>query len=86
MAYHRVGNESVPVTPAKLKELVLKGTAASYDSLRSKYKFDDMAFTKLKSTYKQRTGNQFEQSDYESFGLVDESSVTPEESNHCRYI
>ena len=86
MAYHRVGNESVPVTPAKLKELVLKGTAASYDSLRSKYNFDDMAFTKLKSTYKQRTGNQFEQSDYESFGLVDESSVTPEESNHCRYI
>ena len=73
MAYHRVGNESVPVTPAKLKELVLKGTAASYDSLKSKYFFADMAFTKLKSTYKQRTGNSFEEPDYESFGIVDEN-------------
>lgn len=72
IAFHRVGNESVPVSPAKLKELVLKGTVASYDSLKSKYNFDDMAFTKLKSTYKQRTGNQFEDSDYESFGIVDE--------------
>lgn len=73
MAYHRVGNESVPVTPAKLEELVLKGTAASYDSLKSKYIFDNMASTKLKSTYKQRTGNSFEESDYESFGIVDEN-------------
>lgn len=71
-AFHRVGNESVPVSPAKLKELVLKGTAASYDSLKSKYNFYNMAFTKLKSTYKQRTGNQFEDLDYESFGIVDE--------------
>lgn len=31
-----------------------------------------MAFTKLKSVYKQRTGNSFENSDYESFGLIDE--------------
>lgn len=32
-----------------------------------------MSFTKLKSTYKQRTGNQLENSDYESFGIVDEN-------------
>ena len=31
-----------------------------------------MAFTKLKSTYKQRTGNKFEDSDYESFGILNE--------------
>ena len=31
-----------------------------------------MAFTKLKSVYKQRTGNSFEDTDYESFGLIDE--------------
>ena len=31
-----------------------------------------MSFTKLKSVYKQRTGNTFEDTDYESFGLVDE--------------
>ena len=60
------------VSPAKLKELVLKGTASSYDSLKSKYNFDNMAFTKLKSTYRQRTGNQFEEADYESFGIIDE--------------
>ena len=71
-AFHRVGNQSIPVAPAKLKELVLKGSATSYDSLKSKYSFENMAFTKLKSTYKQRTGNQFEDSDYESFGIVDE--------------
>ena len=71
-AFHRVGNESVPADRAKLKELVLKGSSSSYDSLKSKYKFSNMAFTKLKSAYKQRTGDDFEESDYESFGIVDE--------------
>lgn len=73
IAFHRVGNESVPADRAKLKELVLKGSGSSYDSLKSKYKFENMAFTKLKSAYKQRTGNDFEESDYESFGIVDEN-------------
>lgn len=73
VAYHRVGNESVPADRAKLKELVLKGSATSYDSLKSKYIFEDMAFTKLKSTYKARTGDIFEDSDYESFGIIDDS-------------
>ena len=31
-----------------------------------------MSFTKLKSVYKQRTGNSFEDTDYESIGLIDE--------------
>ena len=31
-----------------------------------------MSFTKLKSVNKQRTGNSFEDTDYESFGLIDE--------------
>ena len=51
-------DQSVPASPAKLIELVLKGSLSSYDSLKSKYSFDNMAFTKLKSTYKQRTSNQ----------------------------
>lgn len=72
VAFHRVGNESVPVTPAKLQELVLKGSVSSYDGLTSKYDFDNMSFTKLKSTYKQRTGNRFEDSDFESFGIINE--------------
>ena len=72
IAYCRVGNESVPVTPAKLQELVLKGSVSSYDCLRSRYEFKNMSFTKLKSIYKKRTGQVFEDSDYESFGIVDE--------------
>lgn len=32
-----------------------------------------MSFTKLKSVYKQRTGNTFDDTDYESFGLTDEN-------------
>lgn len=73
IAFHRVGNQSIPVTPEKLKELILRGSTTLYDNLKSKCYFEDMAFTKLKSTYKQRTGNQFEDSDYESFGILDES-------------
>lgn len=72
-AFCRIGNESVPVTPTKLKELILRGSTTSYDNLKSQYNFDNMSFTKLKSTYKQRTGNQLENSDYESFGIVDEN-------------
>ena len=72
-AFCRIGNESVPVTPTKLKELILRGSTTSYDNLKSQYNFDDMSFTKLKSAYKQRTGNQLENSDYESFGIVDEN-------------
>lgn len=41
--------------------------------MTSKYKFENMAFTKLKSTYKQRMGKDFEKSDYESFGIIDEN-------------
>ncbi len=73
IAFVRVGNESVPADPIKLRELVLKGSGETYDALKSKYDFSNMAFTKLKSVYKQRTGNAFEDSDYESFGIIDEN-------------
>ena len=72
IAFMRIGNESVPTTPSQLRELVLRGSGESYDSLKSRYDFDNMSFTKLKSVYKQRTGNIFEDTDYESFGLIDE--------------
>ncbi len=74
-AFIRIGNQSVPASPLKLRELVLKGTATTYDSLRSKYSFENMAFTKLKSVYKQRTGESFRDSDYESFGIIDEENM-----------
>ncbi len=69
----RIGNENVPATPSQLRELVLRGSGESYDGLKSRYDFDNMSFTKLKSVYKQRTGNTFEATDYESFGLIDEN-------------
>jgi ATP-dependent DNA helicase RecG len=72
IAYHRVGNESVPADRAKMKELVLRGTIASFDSLKSKYNFNDYSFSKLKATYKHRNGNSFEDADFKSFGIVDE--------------
>lgn len=73
IAFMRIGNESVPATPSQLRELVLRGSGESYDSLKSRYDFNNMSFTKLKSVYKQRTGNTFENTDYESFGLIDEN-------------
>ena len=71
LTFMRIGNETVPVTSAKLKELVMKGSNKSYDSLPSSYSFNNLAFTKLKSVYKQRTTNTFEDTDYESFGIID---------------
>lgn len=71
VAFIRIENESVPATPSQLRELVLRGSGESYYSLKSKYDFSNMSFTKLKSVYKQRTGNIFEDTDYESFGLID---------------
>lgn len=71
IAYHRVGNQSVPADSLKLRELAQRGAGSTYDTLSSHYRFEDVAFTKLKSTYFQRTGNSFQESDFESFGLVD---------------
>ena len=70
IAFLRVGNGSVPASPIELQELVLKGTNTSYDSLKANYDFSDMSFSKLKSVYKQNTGNSFEDTDFESFGIV----------------
>ena len=70
-AYHRVGNESVKCDSVKLKELTLKGSGKSYDSLPSGYDFSKMSYTKLISTYYQRAHKEFLDTDYESFGIVD---------------
>lgn len=74
-AYYRAGNDSVPCDAIKLRELTLKGTGKSYDSLPSGYKKTDMAFSKLKSVYYQRTKKEFIELDYESFGLVGSDGI-----------
>ena len=71
-AFVRVGNESVVASTSKHKELVLKGSNMSYDSLVSRWRFEDMAFTVLRATYFKRTNRSFGDSDYESFGIINE--------------
>ena len=77
IAFVRVGNESVPADATALKRLVLKGANLSYDSMSSVYKFEDYAFTKLRTVYRKQTGSEFEENDFISFELVDkEGSLT----------
>ncbi|MBR3786607.1 MAG: putative DNA binding domain-containing protein [Firmicutes bacterium] len=71
IAYHRIGNQSVPADSLKLRELTLRGARITYDTLSTRFHAMDFAFTKLKATYYQRTGNSFAESDFESFGLID---------------
>lgn len=70
-AFQRVGNQSIPVDRFELRNLVMKGTNNSFDSLSTKYSFNDYAFSKLRATYKQSNGESFDDSYFESFGIVD---------------
>lgn len=71
-AFVRIGNESVVASISKHKELVLKGSNMLYDSQVSRWRFEDMAFTVLRATYFKRTNRSFDDSDYESFGIINE--------------
>ncbi len=74
-AFVRVGNESVQAGAIELKRLVLRGSNQTYDSLSSYYPYENYAFTKLRSVYRQRTGKKLEEADFISFGLVDEKGM-----------
>ena len=74
-AYIRIGNESVPANAMVLRRLVLHGSGKHYDALTSCYKIEDLAFTKLRSVYRMRTGKELEESDFISFGLANEDGV-----------
>ena len=74
-AFVRVGNESVQAGAIELKRLVLRGSSQTYDSLSSYYPYENYAFTKLRSVYRQRTGKKLEEADFISFGLVDENGM-----------
>ena len=73
-AYIRLGNESIPAKNNDLINLILKGKNRSYDYLETNIKKDNVSFTKLKSLYYLKTGNEFTDSDLESFGLVNKDS------------
>ena len=76
IAYRRIGNESIPVDGNALRALMLKGANSSYDVLCSRYDKDKFSFSKLKATYFNKTGNAFEEDDYESWGLVENDKLT----------
>lgn len=75
IAYIRVGNESVPAGALELKRLVLRGSSTTFDSLTSRYPYEKYAFTKLRSVYRQRTGKELTESDFVSFGLIDDNGM-----------
>ena len=72
-AYIRVGSESVPAPDYVVNELILKGTNQTFDALLTDARKEDYSFTLLEATYRERTGNRFEPSDYVSFGLADQN-------------
>ena len=72
-AYVRIGNESVKASSIELKRLVLKGANRSWDSLPSRYKRGDFSFEVLRATYFAKRKRSFADTDFESFGLVDEN-------------
>ncbi|MCD7750655.1 MAG: putative DNA binding domain-containing protein [Lachnospiraceae bacterium] len=74
-AFIRVGNESIPAVAADLRRLVLRGTGKTYDSLLSPYQYKDFSFTRLRSVYRLRAGQDMEESDFVSFGLMDETGT-----------
>ena len=73
LAFVRIGNESVTADRIQLKALVLKGSGRTYDSLPSNYRFEDMAFTKLRSVHYKRLQRSFDDSEFVSWGIVDEN-------------
>jgi predicted HTH transcriptional regulator len=75
VSYVRIGNESVPASAMDLKRLVLRGSNTSFDSLSSRYPFEALAFTKLRSVYRMKTGTELTDSDFSSFELVDEAGM-----------
>ena len=71
LAFVRVGNESVVADRLQLKNLVMRGAGRSFDAIPSPYKFEDMSFFKLKSVHFKRLNQSFDDSDFVSWGIVD---------------
>ena len=73
LAFVRVGNESVVTDRIQLKSLVMKGSGRTFDGLPSSYRFEDMAFSKLRSVHYKRLQHSFEDSEFTSWGIIDEN-------------
>ncbi|MGM9694729.1 MAG: ATP-binding protein [Alloprevotella sp.] len=73
LAFVRIGNESVVADRTQLKNLVMSGSGRTYDSLPSNHRFEDMAFSKLKSVHYKRLQRSFEDNEFVSWGIIDEN-------------
>lgn len=74
-AYIRIGNESIVAPDYLLRELILKGTNRTFDTLITDSKKTDYSFTLLEATYLERTKLHFEPTDYISFGLANKDGL-----------
>ena len=70
IAFIRVGNESIPTSSVQLNSLILRGMNKTFDTISTTISIERAAFSKLKSVYFQRTGNDLRDNDLLSFGLV----------------
>lgn len=69
--YIRQGNH-----PSRSKSVYITDSGvARAQELLAKYNIDDLAFTKLRSVYRMRTGTELTDSDFVSFELVDENNI-----------
>jgi ATP-dependent DNA helicase RecG len=69
IAYIRVGSDSIPAPPNRLRELVMRGKNITTDALPTEYKVDDLTFTILDATFKKVKKQILTKNDYISFGL-----------------
>jgi ATP-dependent DNA helicase RecG len=69
IAFVRIGSDSQPAPPNRLRELVMKGKNLSFDALPTEYKTDDLTFTILDATFKKVAKQILTIKDYISFGL-----------------
>lgn len=65
----RVGSDSVPAPPNRLRELVIRGKNLTMDALPTKYKVEDLTFTILDAAFKKTKKQILTKNDYISFGL-----------------
>lgn len=71
IAYIRLGDESITAPQHILHSLILQGMNQTFDALPSPYKLEDVSFTYLKATFRQRLNdNTITDKDLASFGLV----------------
>ncbi len=73
-AYIRSGNQSILAPEHMLNNLILKGKNLTFDALSTKYKINDLSFTLLAATIKEKTNKKFnDNKDYVSFGIANDA-------------